>query len=70
MTMIHDSALLGARDLAPQDLALIGREVGSALRWLYRGVASEPLPDRFAALLEKLAAQEALRGDDYRDKLR
>jgi hypothetical protein len=58
MTIIHDSAPLRAQDLAPHDTALIGREAGSALRWLYRGVVSEPLPDRFAALLEQLAAQE------------
>ncbi|MGJ0510151.1 MAG: NepR family anti-sigma factor [Methylocystis sp.] len=65
MTMIHDSAPLGAQDLAPQDLGLIGREAGSALHWLYRGVESEPLPDRFAALLAELAAQEA-RGEANR----
>ncbi len=62
MTMIHDSAPCRAQDLAPHDSALIGREAGSAFRWIYRGVASEPLPDRFVVLLVELAAKEG-RGD-------
>ncbi|MGJ0510148.1 MAG: NepR family anti-sigma factor [Methylocystis sp.] len=64
--MIPDSAPLGAQDLAPQDLGLIGREAGSALHWLYRGVESEPLPDRFETLLEQLAVQERRSGNEER----
>lgn len=48
---------------SPEDAALIEREAGTALRKRYLPMVHEPLPDRFAALLAQLAAQERLGGN-------
>ena len=46
------------RHVSPDDKALIEREIGSALRRIYHGVAFEPLPDQIKARLVRLAARE------------
>lgn len=66
--MIHDSAPCRAQELVPHDSALIGREAGNALRWIYRGVASEPLLHRFVVQLVELAAKEGRDDADRRNR--
>jgi hypothetical protein len=53
--------------LTPEDKALIKRGIGNGLRSNYAAVAREPLPDEFMALLERLEAAEAHRGQAHED---
>jgi Anti-sigma factor NepR len=56
--------MLTTDTLSPEDSALIEREAGSALKALYAPLVHEPLPDRFAGLLEQLAVRESVRDRD------
>ncbi len=56
--------MLTTDTLSLEDSALIEREAGSALKALYAPLVHEPLPDRFAALLEQLAVREPARDRD------
>ena len=54
--IINDGGVRSSMDAGTDDL--VSRAIGSQLKSLYREVESEPVPDKFAKLLEELAKAE------------